>query len=513
MKHTNLIAAHMILAAALVLVPSASFAQKGKIVKNVVKSATGKAPVTLAEGASNAGRNLKAGLSSTSVVENMGRGIISVPGTPTNPAVNTPSINVPAIESNPGPETLNTTRPTPSVPLVSTPLVDRKIMEAGRASNPEFEIREGGLPRGSTEFTLPTATAGSGRKPPVTPTVLSAEMPEIPGGNGASATPDMGPQIKIIPLKTEDEVLILPTDMQNLIKTMTQDAMKRFGKNLYGEDVAFVQTLFKGVPTYSRLATANYLQTLGVNAETIVKAAGQFPSILKEYLPRVADSEPLLSYLYQNKRYTDETLPIILEHAQPEQINKFLASSIWSQKFEQADDLIAHYGADINEAFQQIFDKTFFNDKDLFAALQFFADRQVDFNQVFNKEKYPTAPTAAHQIAYRGDFAVVPFLKEHDVDLNAQDANGDTPLHIAVKTPVESGFMAFEKLLQAGADPTIKNNAGLDVMQQIQAELSDPSLSVVRKQDLKQMRDMLKPYLVQQNVPQNKDVFRHPTHF
>lgn len=505
MKHTNLIAAHMILAAALVLVPSASFAQKGKIVKNVVKSATGKAPVTLAEGASNAGRNLKAGLSGTSVVENMGRGIISVPGTPTNPAVNTPSINVPAIETNPGLETLNTTRRTPSVPLVSTPLVDRKIMEAGRANNPEFEIREGGLPRGSTEFTLPTATAGSGRKPPVTPTVLSAEMPEIPGGNGPSGKPD----IKIIPLKTEDEVLVLPTDMQNLIKTMTQDAMKRFGKNLYGGDVAFVETLFKGVPTYSRLATANYLQTLGVGTETIVKAAGQFPSILKEYLPRVADSEPLLSYLYQNKRYTDETLPIILEHAQPEQINKFLASSIWSQKFEQADDLIAHYGADINEAFQQIFDKTFYYDEDFFASLQFFADRQVDFNQVFNKEKYPTAPTAAHQIAYRGDFAVVPFLKEHDVDLNAQDANGDTPLHIAVKTPVESGFMAFEKLLRAGADPTIKNNAGLDVMQQIEQELSADNLTKLDIRMLKYMRGLLKPYF----VPPNKDVFRHPTHF
>lgn len=352
----------------------------------------------------------------------------------------------------------------------------------------------------------PAATAPS--------VVITEGNSRVPQGVGpAQAVAMSAPQVKIIPLKNEDEVLVLPTDMQNLIGTMTQSAMGRFGKNLYAEEVTFVETLFKGVPTYSRLATADYLRTLGIDTETIVKAAGQYPSIFKKYLPEVANSDEVLNYLYLNKRCNNETLPILLEQAQPHQINNFLTSSVWSQKFEQADDLIARYGADINVAFQRMFDKTFFYDEDLFAALQFFADRQVDFNQVFNKEKYPTAPTAAHQIAHRGDFAVVPFLKEHGVDLNAPDANGDTPLHIAVKTPVESGFLVFEKLLQAGADPTIKNNAGLDVMQQIQAELSDPSLSVVRKQDLKQMRDMLKPYLVQQNVPPNKDVFRHPTHF
>ena len=324
--------------------------------------------------------------------------------------------------------------------------------------------------------------------------VITEGLSRVPQGAGRTQAVAMSAPRDIIPLKTEDEVLVLPTDMQGLIGTMTQSAMDRFGKGLEDEKVNFVETLFRGVPTYSRLATASYLQTLGVDTETIVKAAGQFPSILKEYLPRVADSEPLLNYLYQNKRYSDETLPILLEHAQPEQINNFLTSSVWNLKFEEADDLIAHYGADINVAFQQISDGRFFYDEDLFAALQFFIDRNVDLNQVFDKAKYPTAPTIAHQIAYNGDFVAVPFLKEHGVNLNAPDANGDTPLHIAVKSPKGVGFVIFKSLIyDGGADPTIKNNDGLDVMQQIQVALSDPSLSSGREYDLQSMQELLKP--------------------
>ncbi len=507
MKHTNLIAAHMILAAALVLVPSASFAQKGKIVKNVVKSATGKAPVTLAEGASNAGRNLKASFgSSTSVVENMGRGVISVPGTPANPAVNTPSIHVPAIGTNPGLETLNTTRRTASVPLVSTPLVDRKIMEAGRANNPEFEIREGGLPRGSTEFTLPTATAGGGRKPPVTPTVLAAEMPELPGGNGPSATPDMDPQIKIIPLKTEDEVLILPTDMQNLIKTMTQNAMKTIKDFDSPEGITFIETLFKGVPTYSRLATANYLQTLGVDVSTIVKASGNYPSILKKFLPMASDPGLLSEDLFYHSHYNEETLPILLDHSGLRQINSFLFTFIREQKFELADNLIDNYGADINEVLQLFFYYELnVNEEAMAAMLQFFADRNADFNQVFDEYG---APMAIHKAAYHGYAEMIPFLKEYGADVNAQDAQGNTPLHIAITSPEESRFVVIDALYQAGADPAIENNAGLNAWQQIQDELSHTYRWSERYQHLKDMQELLKPL-----KPKKTKYFRHPVAF
>jgi len=352
-----------------------------------------------------------------------------------------------------------------------------------------------------------TAAAALPNTPEPPALIITEGNSRAPRGAGKAVS--MATPKEIVPLKTKDEVLVLPTDMQNLIGTLTQNRWKRI-QNADGEKVNFVETIFSGVPTYSRLATARYLHTLGVDAETIVKASGQYPSIFNEFLPEVAKSEELLNYLYHNNLCNDETLPILLQHTQPYQINKFLTESICEQEFEQADNLIANYGADINVAFQRFFNKTYsaiYSEEELLAGLQFFADRNVDFNQVFDKDEYPDARTAAHQAAYNGEFAVIPFLKEHGADLNAPDAEGNTPLHLAVKSPFESRFVVFEALYRAGADPTIKNNAGFDVWQQIQEELSYTASWSARYQHLKEMQALLKPL-----QPKTK-YFRHPVAF
>jgi hypothetical protein len=48
-------------------------------------------------------------------------------------------------------------------------------------------------------------------------------------------------------------------------------------------------------------------------------------------------------------------------------------------------------------------------------------------------------------------------LKRHDVDLNAQDNNGDTPL---IRACTDSHLLAATILIGAGADVALLNNAG-----------------------------------------------------
>ena len=57
-----------------------------------------------------------------------------------------------------------------------------------------------------------------------------------------------------------------------------------------------------------------------------------------------------------------------------------------------------------------------------------------------------------------GDIEYVKLLLENGADLNCKDANGSTPLHIAVK---KRNQQVAELLIQRGASMIVKNNFGL----------------------------------------------------
>ena len=157
----NLVAVHMMLAAAvLVLVPSASFAQKGKALVKGTKAVISGGSKNFVEAGTSTISSKTTGLTT-------GRGIGTTTASsprvsihPNTPVSNTPfraTLNsaTPHAEIFSPDMTLSGTTPNsafdaPAVPATNRTLVDRKIIEAGRASNPGFEITEGGLPRHSS---------------------------------------------------------------------------------------------------------------------------------------------------------------------------------------------------------------------------------------------------------------------------------------------------------------------------------------------------------------------------
>ena len=62
-----------------------------------------------------------------------------------------------------------------------------------------------------------------------------------------------------------------------------------------------------------------------------------------------------------------------------------------------------------------------------------------------------------HWVCDRGHSSVVEYLLEKDADFNAQDAEGQTPLHLAV-TCEHLGIVKL--LVAAGADQTLKDSDG-----------------------------------------------------
>ena len=69
----------------------------------------------------------------------------------------------------------------------------------------------------------------------------------------------------------------------------------------------------------------------------------------------------------------------------------------------------------------------------------------------------PDGGTALHWMAYLGDDKGVKLLATHGADLNAQDVEGNTPLHDAVSSKQAAAVRA---LLACGANAAIKNRAG-----------------------------------------------------
>ena len=82
--------------------------------------------------------------------------------------------------------------------------------------------------------------------------------------------------------------------------------------------------------------------------------------------------------------------------------------------------------------------------------------------------------TPLHCAAESGDVGAVHLLVKAGADVNAADANGNTPLIYGA-----SAFQADEivrQLLQAGADPEWKNKSGLRAVDCLRADLENEAL-------------------------------------
>ncbi|EEC47525.1 predicted protein, partial [Phaeodactylum tricornutum CCAP 1055/1] len=74
-----------------------------------------------------------------------------------------------------------------------------------------------------------------------------------------------------------------------------------------------------------------------------------------------------------------------------------------------------------------------------------------------NAKEAHSERTAMHKAAFFGHSNVMEYLIGLKGDVNAVDADGDTPLHDAAKFGHDA---VVEALLKAGADKTIRNKEG-----------------------------------------------------
>lgn len=81
-----------------------------------------------------------------------------------------------------------------------------------------------------------------------------------------------------------------------------------------------------------------------------------------------------------------------------------------------------------------------------------------------NPGDYSEEHILLHVAASRCFFSVAKFLLSEGYNVNAKDSAGNTPLMDAISTG-EQAFEMVKLLVEAGADPTVKNNKGIDVIQ------------------------------------------------
>jgi ankyrin repeat protein len=75
-----------------------------------------------------------------------------------------------------------------------------------------------------------------------------------------------------------------------------------------------------------------------------------------------------------------------------------------------------------------------------------------------NRKGY-RSPKQLREKALKDRFQIIKLLIEHGANVNAQDIDGNTPLHAhAMATPLNHEIVQY--LLANGADREIKNNAG-----------------------------------------------------
>lgn len=83
----------------------------------------------------------------------------------------------------------------------------------------------------------------------------------------------------------------------------------------------------------------------------------------------------------------------------------------------------------------------------------------IEHGAILNRPPYDAAAWAP--AAHVANTAMVRLLLEHGADPNCRDENGDTPMHLAIRSRIVRNPSAFIELLVAsGADPTITNGDG-----------------------------------------------------
>jgi ankyrin repeat protein len=90
------------------------------------------------------------------------------------------------------------------------------------------------------------------------------------------------------------------------------------------------------------------------------------------------------------------------------------------------------------------------------------------------REKDGANNSLLHIAPYAG---VIRVLRQNGLDVNAQNKDGDTPLHMAVGSlgldPCPTRIKGIKQLLQEGANPEIKNNKGETPLSQITCAIQE----------------------------------------
>ncbi len=78
-----------------------------------------------------------------------------------------------------------------------------------------------------------------------------------------------------------------------------------------------------------------------------------------------------------------------------------------------------------------------------------------------NKQNSKTKKTALHMAASAGKLSIIKLLHQHKINLNAQDINGETAIHHAVRSNnVETAKTIIEYLVHAGVSLDVQNRVG-----------------------------------------------------
>jgi len=78
-----------------------------------------------------------------------------------------------------------------------------------------------------------------------------------------------------------------------------------------------------------------------------------------------------------------------------------------------------------------------------------------------NKQNSKTKKTALHMAASAGKLAIVKLLHQYKINLHAQDINGETAIHHAVRSNnVDTAKTIIEYLVHAGASLDVQNRIG-----------------------------------------------------
>ncbi len=172
---------------------------------------------------------------------------------------------------------------------------------------------------------------------------------------------------------------------------------------------------------------------------------------------------------------------------EPQALNNFLTITITeTDNLGLATQLIDSFGADPNFAFRHYITYYTHNEHGIrYNTLKFLLEKGADVNQPVLQAKLreedgtfldfeywydenapqriPANTRAVHQlIRYGYSKEKLQLLKEYGADLNARDAEDNTPLHVAAQW---GALAQTEGLRELGADPTITNHQGLTPVQ------------------------------------------------